>query len=506
MKIIKKGFSLIEMLLVLGIMLTIAMFKAQSIQQGDMDYIAKTLASEISTVSNATNAYLVLNYSNISKLSIDNGTCDNNGYCSLSISLLKSQNLLPPNFSDSTILNQPYEIQIKRTGSSPNYMISGLVLTDGKNSKTNQYNPIILGNTVRNLGSDGGVNKKDGSIYGLMGKWSATSSDFPILSGKSNYVGAIVGSLSGAYYVYLRRDGTLPMTGDLDMGGNSIANANQISAKGDINTTSNISASGNITSGGQIIAHNGYGDSINLGGDNGGNDYELRLNSPKQLTIYSPNASTYTTVLEVNHNVKIDQRLGLMGTNPNILPSGWGGGLTTLDVYANGTVGAGSGGSLNSYLTSGGDIYASNRITAGSELASNGNIHAGQNIYATGSINSSGDVNVGKRLNAYEYVYVNGIAVSGSSCDKNGLQGRDSTGKLLSCVNGKWQNLGVSTWQTCRSCGGKWPYTIAQFTLHGDSGVIFNGYTWGCGGSYTYGVSNDGDYVNVCSSTNPAGQ
>lgn len=34
------------------------------------------------------------------------------------------------------------------------------------------------------------------------------------------------------YSVYLRRDGTLPMTGDLNMGGKSINNAKDITAAG----------------------------------------------------------------------------------------------------------------------------------------------------------------------------------------------------------------------------------------------------------------------------------
>ncbi len=63
-----------------------------------------------------------------------------------------------------------------------------------------------------------------------------------------------------------------------------------------------------------------------------------------------PNAADYTTVLKVDRNAKIDQRLGLMGYDPNELPSGWGGGLRTLDVYAAGTVGTGSGGTVNAYM------------------------------------------------------------------------------------------------------------------------------------------------------------
>lgn len=42
---------------------------------------------------------------------------------------------------------------------------------------------------------------------------------------------------------------------------------------------------------------------------------------------------------------------------------------------------------------------------------------------------------------------------------------------------------------------------IANFTLHGDSGVNFNGYGPGCSGVYTNGVSNSGDYMQLCASS-----
>ena len=70
-------------------------------------------------------------------------------------------------------------------------------------------------------------------------------------------------------------------------------------------------------------------------------------------------------------------------------------------------------------------------------------------------------------------------------------------------VNGVWKAAGGSAWQACRTCGGQWPNVIANFVLHGDSGVSFNGYGWGCGGGYTYGVPNDGDYMQLCASTRP---
>jgi hypothetical protein len=99
-----------------------------------------------------------------------------------------------------------------------------------------------------------------------------------------------------------------------------------------------------------------------------GNDYEIRLSNGRPLSIYSPNAANYTTVLQVWKNAKIQQRLATNGLDPNDLPSGWSGGLRTNDVYAAGTVGAGSGGAVNAYMNSSGNIYASNDINVGHQV------------------------------------------------------------------------------------------------------------------------------------------
>ncbi|WP_244193553.1 hypothetical protein [Pantoea cypripedii] len=44
---------------------------------------------------------------------------------------------------------------------------------------------------------------------------------------------------------------------------------------------------------------------------------------------------------------------------------------------------------------------------------------------------------------------------------------------------------------------------LANFVLHGDSGVNFNGYGPSCGGTYQNGVPNDGDYMQLCASAQP---
>jgi hypothetical protein len=71
-----------------------------------------------------------------------------------------------------------------------------------------------------------------------------------------------------------------------------------------------------------------------------------------------------------------------MGYDPNNLPSGWGGGLRTLDVYGSGTLAAGDdSGNIKSYMNAVGNIYGSNNITSGNTINANGRIFGGD-IYS----------------------------------------------------------------------------------------------------------------------------
>ncbi|MDH8206362.1 shufflon system plasmid conjugative transfer pilus tip adhesin PilV, partial [Klebsiella pneumoniae] len=93
--------------------------------------------------------------------------------------------------------------------------------------------------------------------------------------------------------------------------------AKNITASGTGSFGGNITAGGNINAAKEVIAHNGYGDTITLGGDNAGNDYEIRLsNGGRPLSIYSPNAANYTTVLQVWKNARIQQRLATNDLDP----------------------------------------------------------------------------------------------------------------------------------------------------------------------------------------------
>lgn len=441
---IKKGFSLLELTLVLGVGTIVAFMKFQDMKNEQESILASAVGQQMKQIGEAVNGYINIRYDKLSTLSNAAGTGTDPGprtcsgsVCEITYQTLINEGLLPSTYTGTNANKSSYKIILKRDGASPNYVINGLITTSTAWIEGGKTRYDLLGNAMQTAGIDSGMTKTTSNAFGYGGQWSETSANFNNIT-SAGQLAFRVGFNSALYSVYLRRDGTLPMTGDLNMGGNSINNAKDINATGIGNFGGNVTSGGNVTAAGEVIAHNGYGDTITLGGDAYGNDYEIRLGTAKPLTLYSPSAGNYTTVLQVNRNTKIDQRLGLMGYDPNELPSGWGGGLRTLDVYAAGTVGTGSGGTVNAYMNSSGNIYASNDINAGHQVNT-------QYVWASGNLNSNyihsnGNIDANGRVNAGEFVYINGQANVGWGCSPNGLQGRTPEGAILSCVNGLWSN------------------------------------------------------------------
>lgn len=441
----KKGFSLLELILALGIGSAIALIKFQDMKIQQEDLVAKTAGDQIKQLGEAVNGYISMRYDKLSTLtsssnqSSDPGprTCNSTG-CEIDYHTLVNEGLLPASYNGNNIYKSPYKIILKREGTAPNYVINGLITTSSAWIEGGHIRYDLLGKAMQVAGVDSGMTKDATSVAGFQSQWKEQNTAFSNIT-RDGLLAFRVGYNSALYAIYLRRDGTLPMTGNLNMGGNDINNVKNITAAGTGNFGGNITTAGSVTATGQVTAHNGYGDTITFGGDAAGDDYEIRLsNGVRPLSIYSPNAANYTTVLKVWKNALIQQRLSTNGLDPNDLPAGWSGGLRTNDVYAAGTVGAGSGGAVNAYMNSSGNIYASNDVNVGHQVNA-------QYVWASGNLNSNyihsnGNIDANGRVNAGEFVYINGQANLGAGCSPNGLQGRSSDGSLLSCVNGLWSN------------------------------------------------------------------
>lgn len=437
---IKKGFSLLELTLVLGVGTIVAFMKFQDMKNEQESILASAVGQQMKQIGEAVNGYINIRYDKLSTLSNAAGTGTDPGprtcsgsVCEITYQTLINEGLLPSTYTGTNANKPSYKIILKRDGTTPNYVINGLITTSTAWIEGGKTRYDLLGNAMQTAGIDSGMTKTTSIASGHSGQWTETSANFNNIT-STGQLAFRVGFNSALYSVYLRRDGTLPMTGDLNLDGHNINNVAALNATGNITTTGDlqarnikatgkIDADGNISAGNWVWAKNGYGDAIGFGGDAGGGDYEIRLdNGTRYLSIYSPNAADYTTVLKVDRNAKIDQRLGLMGYDPNELPSGWGGGLRTLDVYAAGTVGTGSGGTVNAYMNSSGNIYAS------------GNIEAAKNVKGA-TLESTGRATVG------EFVQVNGTVSEGDSCSTNGLMGRTGNGTPMYCIDGYWTNI-----------------------------------------------------------------
>lgn len=478
----KRGFTLIELILVISVGLVMTTLSFQQMLKEDENTQSKAVGQQIKQIGNSVNSYIALHYDKLSLLQNADGStqdpgprsCDSyKNECPISIQTLINEGLLPATYSNKNLFNSTYSILLKRSGSAPYYNITGLVITeDVWKGAANRIRYDLIGKAMQEAGVDSGMSRNNvNTINGYKGMWDQNSSTFSNIK-KQGQLAYQVGYGSYSYSIYLRRDGTLPMTGNLNMGSQSINNVK------DINGNGNLTMAGIGKFGGEVGAQNGYGDRIWFGGDAFGDDYEIRLDTNKKLSIYSPNAPQHATVLSVNQNTVIGSRLATNGMDPNELPAGWIGGIRTQDIYAGGVIAAGNSRNVSTYMDNSGNMYASNNVTTNTLNANY--IQSSGNIQASGDINSNrvianyiqsnGDsytngnssvngalysnyIQSNGRISINEYLELRGTVTEGYGCDPSGMQSKDSSGALLSCVNGVWtypmngvkkyQNLGV---------------------------------------------------------------
>lgn len=397
----KKGFSLLELILVLGVGSMMAFMRFQDMKTEQENVMAKAVGQQMKQIGEAVNGYINIRYDKLSTLtssssqSSDPGprTCNGSG-CEITYQTLINEGLLPVSYTGVNAQKSSYKIMLKRSGATPNYVVNGLITTTLPWSESGKLRYDLLGKAMQEAGIDSGMTRTTSNAFGYGGQWSETSANFNNIT-SAGQLAFRVGFNSALYSVYLRRDGTLPMTGNLNMGGQSVYNAQDITAAG--TTTTGILETNTATVGAtlNVAGVTTLASDLNVSGNGQVNG---NLNSNKTLSgaTVTSRSETYT-----------QNWFRILGDG-GIYFQKYGGGWNMGDTAT-----------INAY---GGK-----------------NVQTSAGFYG-GYIKSTGNIDANGRVNASEFIYINGQANVGWGCSPNGLQGRTPEGAILSCVNGVWKS------------------------------------------------------------------
>ncbi|HIA5805006.1 TPA: shufflon system plasmid conjugative transfer pilus tip adhesin PilV [Escherichia coli] len=409
---IKKGFSLLELTLVLGVGTMVAFMKFQDMKNEQESIMASAVGQQMKQIGEAVNGYINIRYDKLSTLSNAAGTGTDPGprtcsgsVCEITYQTLINEGLLPSTYTGTNANKSSYRIILKRDGTSPYFVINGLITTSTAWIEGGKTRYDLLGNAMQTAGIDSGMTRTTSNAFGYGGQWTENSSNFNNIT----IVGQLayrVGFNSALYSIYLRRDGTLPMTGNLNMGGKNINNVQDITADGTIDASylksmrlyvTNESDLGTLTTRGRAS----IGGDLNVSGI-----------ASLQKSLYATSYIQTGSYIKANGDITSNSALkGLSVSSSYNIDSVYG------KIQAGGDAMPTK---SKAYLDSDGSIYAS------------GNIN-GQTIISNG------------RLTSDEFIQINGVSTVGAGCSPNGLVGRDVSGGILSCQSGVWRRNAGST-------------------------------------------------------------
>lgn len=244
------GFSLIDVLLALGVVILISGITLTGIRRNTESKQAEAAGEQIKMLGNALNTYISMRYELLSSHvpGTDDvgepGTAPDPGprtcvwvnspantvkMCTITSETLRRSGLTPNNFSGYNAFGSTYEyrIRVDTTGAGP-AQIDGLVWTSEAYTMEGEERFDLLGQAMMAAGADSGMTRSTLTrVEGFNGAWSEENmgvSKLGVLAFRAGYK-------TFGYAAYLRLSGTgagAPMTGDIDMGDNQIYNINTI--------------------------------------------------------------------------------------------------------------------------------------------------------------------------------------------------------------------------------------------------------------------------------------
>ena len=358
-KRLSAGFSLLEMSMALALaaIATAGMIEISSDSQSQIK--AYGAAEQIKQVYQAAENYLQANAQTIATLvgggvisipvaQTTPGGLPPPGYGPLPS--LQGGGFLPGSFVNSNGYGQQMVLLFRRDPMNPGN-IEGLVATIGGSPITDNN----LGRIANRIGAAGGAymahppqNTPVGTIAGVGGGWSTPASGWSSASGSLTY-GHAMAYLSSA----------------------------QAGALADYLYRYNIG----------IPEANTMNTDINMSGAAPGTTAAIRNNINGAGTV-DTEALTNTggSEIAVTNDMALTGKIGTVGLDPEIgMPPGWAGGVHTYDAYAEGTLGAGQGGQVNSYLNSSGYGAVSQNFVVGNSLSVNNGANISNGVFLTGN-------------------------------------------------------------------------------------------------------------------------
>ena len=260
----QSGFTLVELILTMSIMIILGVMAISKIKRDNEDIVAKAAGEQMRTVADALDSYISRRYfqlQNVQSSPADRypgdgdapaggRVCDASG-CTITIGTLRYEGMLASTHLDQNVYGAGYVIRILRRATSPTgcgsdgampcYALDGVAVTDTpfylntSDAANKKVRYDLLGAAVQYGGPDVGatdISSGGATLFGLKGAWTALGTEFPAIN-KLGLLGARKSYQSSKLDDFLRRDGTLPMTGDLNMGPdktNNIDNANNVYA------------------------------------------------------------------------------------------------------------------------------------------------------------------------------------------------------------------------------------------------------------------------------------
>ena len=173
-KFFKKGFTLIELILVISVGLSISFLSFQQMVKSQEDIQARAVGEQIKQIGNSVNSYIAVHYDKLSSLSNSDGSTLDPGprtcvaatsSCSITIPTLINEGLLPQSYSSQNLFNSPYTIVLKRSGAAPYYNVAGLITTDNAwRGAGSSIRFDLLGKAMQEAGVDSGMSRDASNI------------------------------------------------------------------------------------------------------------------------------------------------------------------------------------------------------------------------------------------------------------------------------------------------------------------------------------------------------